>query len=130
MKVQMADEDVAAELRNWFTDIVRLWSSVCLDWSSSPEHRDAAILENLSRNAKLFLNDSLDRRGDLHRALTLSLVAHLSSAQYSSDPAALVSRPSNRGRDVSSDRFRRVREIGARDWNPCIDTQGDSFARH
>jgi hypothetical protein len=71
----MADEEIAAELRNWFTDIVRLWSSVCFDWSSSPEHRDAAILEILSRNAKLLLHASLDRRGDLYRPLTLSLVA-------------------------------------------------------
>jgi hypothetical protein len=75
MKVQMADEELAAELRNWFTDIVRLWSSICFDWSSSPEHRDAAILEILSRNAKLLLHAALDRRGDLYRPLTLSLAA-------------------------------------------------------
>jgi hypothetical protein len=75
MKVPMADEKLAAELRNWFTDIVRLWSSVCFDWSSSPQHRDAAILEILSGNAKLLLHASLDRRGDLYRPLTLSLAA-------------------------------------------------------
>lgn len=75
MKVQMADEEIAAELRNWFTDIVRLWSSVSFDWSSSPDHRDAAILEILSRNAKLLVDVSLDKRGDLYRPLTLSLAA-------------------------------------------------------
>ncbi len=75
MKVQMAEEEIAAELRDWFTAIVRLWSSVCFDWSNSPEHRDAAVLEILTRNAKLLLNSSLDRRGDLYRPLTLSLAA-------------------------------------------------------
>jgi len=75
MKVEMADEEIAAELRNWFAAIVRLWSSVCFDWSSSPQHRDAAILEILTRNAKLLLHASLDRRGDLYRPLTLSLAA-------------------------------------------------------
>jgi hypothetical protein len=75
MTIQMADQEMAAELKNWFTDIFRLWSSVCFDWSTSAKHRDAATLEILSHNAKLLLNASLDRRGDLYRPLTLSLVA-------------------------------------------------------
>jgi hypothetical protein len=75
MKVRMADEEIAAELRSWFGDVVRLWSSVCFDWSSSPQHREAAMLEILSRNAKLLLPVALDSRGNLYRPLTLILAA-------------------------------------------------------
>ena len=50
----------ATELADWFTDIVRLWSSVYFDWSTSPAHRDAAIFEILSRNAKTIIATPLD----------------------------------------------------------------------
>jgi hypothetical protein len=65
----------AAELTGWFADIVRLWSAACFDWSTSPEHRDAAILETLSRNAKLILDAQVDPKGDLYKPLTMALAA-------------------------------------------------------
>lgn len=65
----------ATELADWFTEIVRLWSSVYFDWSTSPAHRDAAILEILSRNAKAILEAPLDSQGDLYKPLTLALTA-------------------------------------------------------
>ena len=68
-------EGVAAQLADWFTDIVGLWSSAYFDWSTSPAHRDAAILEILSRNAKMILDAPLDSEGDLYRPLTLALAA-------------------------------------------------------
>lgn len=68
-------ETAAAELANWFSEIVRLWSSVYFDWSTSPAHRDAAILEVLSRNGKTIIGAPLDSRGDLYKPLTLALAA-------------------------------------------------------
>lgn len=65
----------AAQLADWFTDIVRLWSSAYFDWSTSPVHRDAAILEILSRNAKMILESPLDSHGNLYKPLTLALTA-------------------------------------------------------
>jgi hypothetical protein len=78
MKIRPSDEGlqaVAAELTGWFVDVVRLWSSICFDWPTSPEHRDAAILEILCRNAKVILDAPLDSRGDLYKPLTLALAA-------------------------------------------------------
>ena len=71
----MTDAGVAAELARWFADIVRLWSSACFEWSSSPDHREAAILETLTSNAKHIVNAPLDTRGDLYRPLTLVMSA-------------------------------------------------------
>ncbi len=68
-------QTVAAELTGWFADVVRLWSSTCFDWSTSPKHREAAILEILSRNAKVLLDAPLDSQGDLYKPLTLALTA-------------------------------------------------------
>ena len=68
-------EGVAAQLADWFTEIVGLWSSAYFDWSTSPGHRDAAILEILSRNAKMILEAPLDSQGNLYRPLTLALAA-------------------------------------------------------
>jgi hypothetical protein len=65
----------AAGLTGWFADIVRLWSSACFDWSTSPEHRDAAILETLCRNAKVILDAPIDSKGDLYKPLTIALTA-------------------------------------------------------
>lgn len=65
----------ASELADWFSDIVRLWSSIYFDWSTSTAHRNAAILEVLSRNAKLVIEAPLDPRGDLYQPLTLALAA-------------------------------------------------------
>jgi hypothetical protein len=65
----------AEELASWFADIVNLWSSACFDWSTSPEHRDAAILETLSRNAKIILDAPVDSEGELYKPLTLVLAA-------------------------------------------------------
>lgn len=78
MRTQRSNERLtaaAAELADWFTDIVRLWSSVYFDWSTSPAHRDAAILEILSRNAKMILEAPLDSHGNLYKPLTLALTA-------------------------------------------------------
>jgi len=66
---------VATQLADWFADIIRLWSSVYFDWSTSSAHREAAILEILSRNAKILLEAPLDERGDLYKPLTLVLAA-------------------------------------------------------
>ena len=68
-------EAAAAELADWFGDIVRLWSSMYFDWSTSPAHRDAAILEVLSRNARTIIEAPLDSHGDLYKPLTLALTA-------------------------------------------------------
>lgn len=65
----------ATELASWFSDIVQLWSSVYFDWSTSPAHRDAAILEVLSRNAKTIVEAPLDSHGGLYKPLTLALTA-------------------------------------------------------
>lgn len=65
----------AGELADWFNDIVKLWSSIYFDWSTSAAHRDAAILEILSRNAKVIIEAPLDPRGDLYQPLTLALAA-------------------------------------------------------
>lgn len=78
MRTQRSNERLtvaATELADWFTDIVRLWSSVYFDWSTSPAHRDAAILEILSRNAKIILEAPLDSHGNLYKPLTLALTA-------------------------------------------------------
>ena len=78
MRTGRSDEKLtaaAAELATWFTDIVRLWSSVYFDWSTSAAHRDAAILEILSRNAKMILEAPLDSHGNLYKPLTLALTA-------------------------------------------------------
>ena len=66
---------VAAQLAGWFTDIVRLWSTLYFEWSTSAAHRDAAILEILSHNAKIVLDAPLDSQGHLYKPLTLALVA-------------------------------------------------------
>jgi hypothetical protein len=66
---------IAAELADWFGEIVRLWSSVCFDISTSPAHRDAAILEVLSSNAKVIVDAPLDQDGSLYKPLTLALAA-------------------------------------------------------
>jgi hypothetical protein len=66
---------VAAQLADWFIDIVRLWSAVYFDWSSSPVHREAAVLEVLSRNAKIILEAPVDVHGHLYKPLTLVLAA-------------------------------------------------------
>ena len=65
----------AAELADWFTDIVRLWSTLYFDGSTSTAHREAAVLEVLSSNAKILVASPLDSRGDLYKPLTLALVA-------------------------------------------------------
>ena len=65
----------ATELADWFSDIVCLWSSMYFDWSTSPAHRDAAILEILSLNAKTIIQAPLDSHGDLYKPLTLALAA-------------------------------------------------------
>lgn len=78
MRAQRPHESLTAaatELAGWFTDIVRLWSSVYFDWSTSPAHRDAAILEILSSNAKNILVAPLDSHGNLYKPLTLALTA-------------------------------------------------------
>lgn len=78
MRTQRSNERLAAaaaELANWFSDIVRLWSSAYFDWSTSPAHRDAAVLEVLSRNAKTIVEAPLDAHGDLYKPLTLTLAA-------------------------------------------------------
>jgi len=78
MKIRSSDKGlqaVAAELTGWFADVANLWSSTCFDWPASPEHRDAAILEILSRNAKVILDAPLDSEGDLYKPLTLTLAA-------------------------------------------------------
>ena len=78
MSTRRSNEGLAAaatELSNWFTDIARLWSSVYFEWSASSAHRDAAILEILSRNAKIILEAPLDRHGDLYKPLSLVLTA-------------------------------------------------------
>lgn len=65
----------AAQLADWFTDIARLWSTLYFDGSTSTVHREAAVLEVLSSNAKTLLASPLDSRGDLYKPLTLALVA-------------------------------------------------------
>jgi hypothetical protein len=65
----------AAQLADWFGDIARLWSLLYFDGSTSTAHRDAAILEVLSCNAKIVLASPVDARGDLYKPLTLTLVA-------------------------------------------------------
>lgn len=78
MRTQPSNEKlkaVAAQLADWFTEIVRLWSSAYFDWSTSPNHRDAAVLEILSRNAKVMLEAPLDSQGNLYKPLTLVLAA-------------------------------------------------------
>ena len=66
---------VAAQLADWFTDIARLWSTLYFDWSTSPVHQDAAVLEVLSRNAKIILAAPQDSHGRLYKPLTLALAA-------------------------------------------------------
>ena len=66
---------IAAELADWFSEIVRLWSSVYFEVSTSPAHRDAAILEVLSSNAKTIVEAPLDSDGALYKPLTLALTA-------------------------------------------------------
>jgi hypothetical protein len=66
---------VAAELAGWFDEIVRLWSSVYFDISTSPAHRDAAVVEVLSSNAKAIVDAPLDADGSLYKPLTLTLAA-------------------------------------------------------
>lgn len=78
MRTQTSNERLAAaaaELANWFSDIVRLWSSAYFDWSTSPAHRDAAVFEVLSRNAKTIVEAPLDAHGDLYKPLALTLAA-------------------------------------------------------
>jgi len=78
MRTQRSNESLpaaATELADWFTDIVRLWSSVYFDWSTSPAHRDAAILEILSSNARIIIEAPLDSHGSLYKPLTLALTA-------------------------------------------------------
>lgn len=78
MSTEKSGESLAAaatELTSWFREIVGLWSSVCFDWSTSPAHRDAAILEVLSRNARTIIDAPLDPRGDLYKPMTLALTA-------------------------------------------------------
>ena len=65
----------AAELADWFKEIVRLWSSVCFEVSTSPAHRDAAVLEVLSSNAKTIIDAPIDSSGTLYKPLTLALAA-------------------------------------------------------
>jgi len=65
----------AAQLADWFSDIVRLWSTLYFDGTTSTDHREAAVLEVLSYNAKILLASPVDARGDLYRPLTLTLVA-------------------------------------------------------
>jgi hypothetical protein len=62
-------------LAGWFSEIVRLWSSVYFDISTSPAHRDAAIIEVLSANAKTIVGATLDADGALYKPLTLALAA-------------------------------------------------------
>jgi hypothetical protein len=78
MKTRTSNEtlpSIANELADWFSHIVNLWSSVYFDWSTSPAHRDAAILEVLSRNARTIIEAPVDSRGHLYKPLTLVLAA-------------------------------------------------------
>jgi hypothetical protein len=78
MRTQTSNERASAaaeELAGWFSEIVLLWSSVYFEGSTSPAHRDAAILEVLSCNAKTMVAARLDSRGDLYKPLTLVLTA-------------------------------------------------------
>ena len=78
MRSQKSDQRLsssAAELAGWFGEIVRLWSSVYFDISTSPAHRDAATLEVLSSNAKAIVDAPLDSDGALYKPLTLALTA-------------------------------------------------------
>jgi hypothetical protein len=78
MSTQESDHrlsSIAVELADWFGEIVRLWSSVYFDISTSPAHRDAAILEVLSSNAKTIVEAPLDSEGALYKPLTLALTA-------------------------------------------------------
>jgi hypothetical protein len=78
MKTPKSDQrlsTIAAELAEWFSEIIRLWSSVYFEFSTSPAHRDAAILEILSSNAKTIVDAPLDSEGALYKPLTLALTA-------------------------------------------------------
>src|ERR1043166_4619115 len=78
MRTQKSNETLgprANELADWFRQILALWSSAYFDWSTSPAHRDAAILEVLSRNARTIIDEPVDSRGQLYRPLTLVLAA-------------------------------------------------------
>ena len=52
----------AAQLAGWFSEIVRLWCSLYFEGSTSTAHREAAVLEVLSSNAKILLTSPLDSR--------------------------------------------------------------------
>lgn len=69
------EQATAVELTDWFADILRLWGAVCFDWTTSTDHRDAAILETLSHNSKMILDAPVDSKGDLYKPLTLALAA-------------------------------------------------------
>jgi hypothetical protein len=75
MTTQLSTEAVAAELAGWFADVARLWDAAYFEGSTSPKHREAAVFEILSRNAKVILDAPLDSRGDLYKPLTLTLAA-------------------------------------------------------
>lgn len=75
MSLGSSDSVVASQLADWFTDVVRLWRSAYFDWSTSPRHRDAAILETLSRNAKFVIEGQLDDEYRLYKPLSLALAA-------------------------------------------------------
>jgi hypothetical protein len=78
MTTTRSNEDLAAgavQLADWFTDIVRLWSSLYFDGSTSVAHREAAVLVVLSGNAKIILEAPLDSQGHLYKPLTLALAA-------------------------------------------------------
>jgi hypothetical protein len=68
-------ETIATELADWFADIARFWSSAYFDWSTSSEHRDAAILEVLASSAKTIIETPVDSQGKLYAPLTLTLAA-------------------------------------------------------
>lgn len=75
MTIQLSIEGVAAELAGWFAEVARLWNAAYFEGSTSPEHREAAVFEILSRNAKAIIEAPLDSQGDLYRPLTLALTA-------------------------------------------------------
>jgi len=75
MTTRRSNQTVAAEVAAWFADVARLWNAGYFEGSTSPEHREAAVFEILSRNAKLILEAPLDSRGDLYKPLTLALAA-------------------------------------------------------
>jgi len=67
--------DAADTLQQWFDEVVRLISRAVFDVAPEGPHRDAVVLNVLTRNARQLRALDIDRRGALYNPLCLFLAA-------------------------------------------------------